>query len=147
MKKIISKLTDSYTQVALALFLLLLIAIIPLVIIGFYAHPCADDYSYGYYTHGFWSTTGSLSETLRWACHQVKATYDTWQGTFSSVFLMALSPAIWGEGYYFLTSIIMLTMIIVPHFYLLKQLAIGFFKCRKSRGSYRGTSVYKKIYG
>lgn len=141
MKKFISKLTNSYIQVALAMILLLLIAIVPLVIIGFYAHPCADDYTYGYYTHGFWSMTGSLSETLHWAFHQVKATYDTWQGTFSSVFLMALSPAIWGEGYYFLTPIIMLIMIIVPHFFLLKQLIIGFFHGKKSLWLITGSAI------
>lgn len=132
MRKFLEKLNSTYTPIAFAMLLLLLIAIIPLVMIGFYAHPCADDYSYGYYTHAFWSTTKSLSQTLHWAFYQVKATYNTWQGTFSSVFLMALSPAIWGEGYYFLTPIIMLTMIVVPHFYLLKKLIIDIFNGKKS---------------
>lgn len=123
---------STYVQIALFLFLLLLIALIPLLLIGRYAHPCADDFSYGYYTHAFWSTTHSLSETLHWALYQVKATYDTWQGTFSSVFLMSLSPAIWGEGYYFFTPIIMLIMIIVPHFILLHILLVKYIGVSQS---------------
>lgn len=141
MKNIMSKLKKPYVQIALVMVSILVIAIIPLIIIGFYAHPCADDYTYGYYTHGFWSSTGSLSQTLKWAFHQVKSTYDTWQGTFSSVFLMSLSPAIWGEGYYFLTPIIMLTMIVVPHFYLLKQLMVGFFHSPKSLWLITGSGI------
>lgn len=130
--KSILKFKNPYLQVSLFMLFLLVVAIIPLVIIGFYTHPCADDFTYGYLTHAFWSTTNSLSETLHWAFYQVKSTYDTWQGTFSSVFLMSLSPAIWGAGYYFLTPIIMLTMIVVPHFYLLKKIIIGFFNSTKS---------------
>ncbi len=132
MKNLFTKVKNPYIQIALALLFLLVVAIIPLVIIGLYAHPCADDYTYGYYTHGFWSMTKSLSQTLHWALYQVKSTYDTWQGTFSSVFLMSLSPAIWGEGYYFLTPVIMLTMIVVPHFYLLKKIIVGLLNCTKS---------------
>ena len=128
----LKKLKDEYVQVAIGMLFVLAIAIIPLIIIGVYSHPCADDYSYGYYTHAFWSTTNSLSQTLHWALYQVKATYDTWQGTFSSVFLMSLSPAIWGEGYYFLTPIIMLTMIIASHFYFLKKVIVDLLYCSKS---------------
>lgn len=98
--------------------LVLLIAVIPLLLIGIYAFPCADDFTYGLYPHSLWVETGSLQEVLHWALYQVRATYDTWQGTFSSVFLMALSPAVFGEQYYFLTSIIMLGMTVLSHFVL-----------------------------
>lgn len=118
--------------IALFSFLMLLVSLIPLLLIGQYAHPCADDFTYGYYTHAYWSTTHSLSETLHWAFYQVHSTYDTWQGTFSSVFLMALSPAVWGEQYYFLTPVIMLSMIVLPHFYLLYRLLIKFLQIPKN---------------
>lgn len=130
--QIIRKLKDSYIQITIVMLLLLIVALVPLLIIGKYAHPCADDFGYGYYTHAFWSTTHSLSETLNWAFYQVKATYDTWQGTFSSVFLMTLSPAIWGEQYYFLTTVIMLAMIVLPHFYLLHSIIVKLLKAPKS---------------
>ena len=123
---------DKYVQVAVGMLILLVIAVVPLIIVGMYAHPCADDFSYGSYTHACWSTTHSLSQTLQWAIYQVQKTYTTWQGTFSSIFLMSLSPAIWGEGYYFLTPIIMLTMIIVPHFYLLKKMIVDVLNVSKT---------------
>lgn len=132
LKNIFKKLNNAYVQVALGILILLLIALIPLIVIGQFAHPCADDYTYGYYTHAFWIGTHSIFQTLQWAFNQVKSTYATWQGTFSSVFLMSLSPAIWGEGFYFLTPIIMLTMIILPHFYLLKKLIVDFLNGSKS---------------
>lgn len=139
--QIMKKLKNSYIQIAIVMLLLLVVALVPLLIIGKYAHPCADDFTYGYYTHAFWSTTHSLSETLHWAFHQVKATYDTWQGTFSSVFLMALSPAVWGEQYYFLTPVIMLTMIVLPHFYLLYNIIVKLLKAPKSTWLISGSVI------
>lgn len=132
MKKICSKFNSPYIQIAIVTLSLLIIAIIPLIIIGFYTHPCADDYTYGYYAHDIWSSTHSLTQTLKWALHQVKETYYSWQGTFSSVFLMSLSPAVWGEKYYFLTPVIMLFMIIVPHFYLLKCVLVNTINVEKA---------------
>lgn len=111
---------------------MVVIAVLPLIYIGRYAVPCADDYTYGYYTHAFWTTTHSLRQTFHWALYQVKASYDTWQGTFSSAFLMSLSPAIWGEGYYFLTPIIMLGMLVFSHFYTLNVLLVKILKAPKS---------------
>lgn len=129
MKKIIS---DKYTQIAILLLGILIVSLIPLFYIGMYAHPCADDFSYGYYTHAFWTTTHSLSETLKWAFQQVKDSYYTWQGTFSSIFIMTLSPAVWGEGFYFLTPIIMLSMLMGSHFYLLYVIIVKMLKGPKS---------------
>ena len=108
--------TNTYKIIAIGAFLLLVLGLIPIIYIGRYAHPCADDFTYGYYTHAIWSTTKSLPQTLQWAFRQVKITYDTWQGTFSSVFLMALSPAIWGENCYLWTPIILIGMMLAAYF-------------------------------
>ena len=98
---------------------LLVISIIPLFIIGFYAHPCADDFSYGYYPHMVWLSSHSFFGAFSAALNQVKISYNTWQGTFSSIFFMALSPAVWSERLYFLTPIIMISSIIISHFYIM----------------------------
>lgn len=66
-----------YRQIAIVVLLLLIGSVIPLLYIGRFAHPCADDFTYGYLAHGFWTTTGSVWEALKWAVNQVKATYDT----------------------------------------------------------------------
>lgn len=119
-------------QVAFMVLLLLVVAVLPLLYLGRFAHPCADDFTYGYYAHGFWVTTGSVWEALKWAVNQVKATYDTWQGTFSSAFLMAVSPAVWDESWYSLTPFIMLIMIILPHFLLLYRILVKLLQVPKS---------------
>ncbi len=132
MKQKSNWLKNSYIQIAAGVLGLLILALIPLLLIGNFSHPCADDFTYGYYTHAFWSTTHSLSETLKWAVKQVQITYDTWQGTFSSVFLMALSPAIWGDEYYFLTPVIMLLTLMASHFYFLYVILVKELKTCKS---------------
>ena len=121
-----------YRLIAAITLFMVVVAVAPLVYIGRYAVPCADDYTYGLYTHALWSTTHSLSKTLYWALYQVKASYDTWQGTFSSAFLMSLSPAIWGEGYYIWSPIIMLAMLIFSRFYSLHVILVKVLKAPKS---------------
>ena len=37
----------------------------------------------------------------------MKHFYETWQGTYSSAFLMSLQPGIFGERYYSLTPVIL----------------------------------------
>ncbi len=128
----ILNLKNTYKIIAIGAFVLLILGIIPLIYIGRYAHPCADDFTYGYYTHAIWSTTKSLPQTLDWAFRQVKITYDTWQGTFSSAFLMALSPAIWGEEYYFLSPIILIGMMVLAYFSLGYVILVKLLRTSKS---------------
>lgn len=132
MKRYLSDSNRVYRLIAIGALAVLAVAIIPLMVIGKYAVPCADDYTYGYYTHAFWTTTHSLRQTLHWALYQVKASYDTWQGTFSSAFIMSLSPAVWGDQYYIFTPVLMIFMIVVPQFYLLYVLLVKLLQTSKS---------------
>lgn len=40
-------------------------------------------------------------------------TYNTWQGTYASVFLFALTPAVFGTQYYFVTAWLMLALLVL----------------------------------
>lgn len=91
----------------------LIAALIPLYIVAGYAHPSVDDYSYGKYTAEVWNETGSFGEVLADAWERTAYTYETHQGTFSSVFLMRLQPGIFGEEYYFLTTVFLLGTFII----------------------------------
>ena len=108
-----------------------LVAFLPLFIISIYNHPCADDLTYGFYPHVFFKSTGSLLETMSWNLYQVKATYDTWQGTFSSAFFMGLSPAVFSEKIYWLSPVIMFSMIITSTVYILKVILVDVLKTDK----------------
>ena len=131
MKKLLDS-KNTYKVIAAGAVALLILGIIPLIYIGRYAHPCADDFTYGMYTHAIWEATGSLKETLYWAFRQIKISYDTWQGTFSSAFLMALSPAIWGENSYIWSPVILIGMLVLAHFTFGYVVLVKLLKAPKS---------------
>lgn len=85
-----------------------LISLLPVCRLAFYAHPAGDDYAYGVAAHLAWTDTHSLSAVLAAAVSNVKGYYTSWQGTYSSIFLMSLQPAIFSQRLYFLTTFLML---------------------------------------
>ena len=108
--------------------LIFLIVLLPIIYISKYNHSCADDYSYGIGTHKAWQETHSVLELINAANSQVKTTYNEWQGSYSAVFLMALQPAIFGEQYYFLSTLILLGMFIFSNLYIMKIIFKYYFK-------------------
>lgn len=90
-----------------------IISLIPLIVISFYNYPAADDFSYGRLPAHAWEQSHSLIQTLNSSLIKTGQSYENWQGTFSAIFLMALQPAIWGEGYYWLATIILLGALIL----------------------------------
>ena len=89
------------------------ISLIPMYMIGNYAHPSVDDYYYGVETSKVWQNTGSFSEVVKTSYSEMLTTYKDWQGNFSAIFLMRLQPGIYGEGYYVITPIILITSFVV----------------------------------
>lgn len=104
----------------IAIVCFVILCLLPLFMIGQYNHPCADDYGYGIDTRDAWRDTHSLSEVVKAAVGRAEHTYKTWQGTFNSIFLMALTPAAFGEQYYAVVPYIMLGMLTVSILYLSK---------------------------
>jgi len=112
--------------------LLLLVAILPLVYISRYSHPCADDYTYGRLTHAAWQETHSLFPTIKQAFEQVKISYNTWQGTYSSIFLMSLSPAVFEDSIsYGMTSVLMLAMLLASVFCITYSVFVKIVKTQR----------------
>ncbi len=93
---------------AIVIAALFALSLVPLLLIGRYDHPSADDLSYGLLTAQTWTRTHSFPQVVQSAAEQARLIYGNWQGTFSAVFLMAFQPAIFGENYYFLTPIILI---------------------------------------
>ena len=93
------------------------ITLVPVLWIGIYDVPCADDYSYGTYTHHIFQQTGSLLEGLKAAVHTTADVYYNWQGTFSAIFLMSLQPEIYGEGMYRFVPFILVGSLAVGEFF------------------------------
>ena len=98
--------------------LVLLLSLIPLLALGPFDVPSADDYTYGAAAHRAYTESGSVSAAVRAAAGQTAETYRTWQGSFSAVFLMALQPAVFGERLYALTPLLILTSLLLGSFCL-----------------------------
>lgn len=80
----------------------LLLLLVPLLKLTFYAIPWYDDYNYGLYTKNFLGERRSIWGAFEGAAYCTRVSWFAWQGTFSSIFFMSLMPAAWGEQYYFL---------------------------------------------
>lgn len=115
--------------------LLYAVSLIPVLMLEKYNFPCADDLGYSIYTRLAWVDTHSLVAVFMAACRKVAEIWQEWQGTYSSVFLMALQPGIFGDGYYWITTWILTGVLSLAVYYLFDVIF------RKCLGSGRGTAV------
>lgn len=110
-----------------AVFTIFIGSMVPIYLVGRYDRIAIDDYAYGEYAHFAWVNTHSIIEVLKAACHKVYEIYYSWQGTWFSVFLFGLHPAVFHfDAYaivpYLMTGIIIITMsfflfeVLVKHF-------------------------------
>ena len=106
-------------------------SLIPLLWIGYYNYPSADDYSIGSNCRQAWVATHSVFATV-WA-GIVRAAEDwlDWMGYFTSNFLMAIPPSTFGERAYVLTCWIMIGMLSLSTIYLLRTIFVKVFKADK----------------
>lgn len=104
------------------------LSLIPVLVIGKYDYPSADDFSMGLGTRLVYEATGSLlavagkilSETVRY--------YRTWIGYFTSCLFTTVSPATFGEACYALTPAVILLALhvgVAVFFYALMEKALG----------------------
>lgn len=97
------------SQRALLLLVLaaLLLCLLPLLLLGRYDVPAADDFNYGLNAHLAYVHSASLLQALDAALFRVQDTYFSWQGSYSAVLLMCLQPAVFRAEFYCLTPWIM----------------------------------------
>lgn len=123
-EKLLSRLRAVLTYRGMAVLgaVVLGLSLVPLLVMGLYNHPCADDYNYGIACAHVVQAGGSPLELLSAAGGMVRSSYWNWQGTFSAVFLMSLQPAVFGEGFYAVTPFLMLGSLLFSTFFFLKTL-------------------------
>ena len=132
MKKILKWKINEKVVATIATVCFVVLCLLPLLMISRYNHPCADDFGYGYDAHVTWQSTHSIVETVKAAAANVKFMYYAWQGTFTSIFFMSLTPMVFGEQYYAVVPFIMLGALTVSVFYLSKVLVCDILKGSKS---------------
>lgn len=105
---------------AIFLILILITCLVPLYALTQYAIPFYDDYNYARpvwvsYMWGGYTPKAAVSGAIQNAitCHY------SWQGTYGSIFMMGLVPLIFGEQYYFLGPVFLITTLTVSIFIFL----------------------------
>ena len=127
----IKKIKISSKTIAIILGIVFILSILPLIVIGFYNHPSADDYSYSIRTM-LALKTGGIIELIKGVFLQIADTYTTWQGTYSAVAVFALQPSVFGQSFYFLSTIILLLAFIGSNYILIKEITLNYLKTSKS---------------
>lgn len=100
----------------------LALSAIPLLYIGKYNYPSADDWSYGEYTVKVVKNGGGFFALMREALHTAKNAYLIWDGRFGSNFFLALQPGIFGESHYRIVPYLMIGIIIFSELFLIYSL-------------------------
>lgn len=120
----------------LILILLLIVLLVPIIYIGRYNVISADDYSYGYETHRVWMESSSVWNVLKAAAKTAAERYETWQGTYSSIFLMALNPLNFNTGFGWMIPTLIIGLLSASGGYFVTQLLIylGLNASKKERG-------------
>ena len=116
---------------AIALFLLLVLSLIPIVHVAFSSYPAADDFSYVANTAPIWRQTHSLTAVFSAAWQHVQQTYQTWQGSFVAVFLMCLQPGFLDTSLYFAGCLVLLFSFVFCSFFLFYTLARRLLECER----------------
>lgn len=118
--------------VAVGGVMVFLLLLYPLIKLTHYSTPWYDDYSYGIHVKRFLAEERSLSSALRGALYVTKTWWWSWQGTFSSIFMMALMPAAFGAEYYEIGLIGILIVFVLGSTLLVKVLAKNLLKAKMS---------------
>lgn len=100
------------TALCVAVTALLLLSLIPMFLIARYDLPLGDDVIYGSPVSLALEKDASVASALSAAAGVVREKYDSWQGTFSAIFLMALQPGVFGLSVYRITPYLMLGALI-----------------------------------
>ncbi len=107
------------------------VSLIPLLWIGWYNYPSADDYSIGSNAHQAWMTTHNVFAVIGAGIERAVEDWLHWMGYFTSNFLMAVPPSSFGERCYVLTPWIILGMITLGTVYLLHAIFVKVFGADK----------------
>jgi len=97
-----------YRVMAVVTVAVLILSLLPFVYLSLFDYASGDDLNYGWRLAIVIRHHEGLGAFLKAIGAQVAASYQTWQGTWSSIVLFCLEPSIWGEKWYTLVPYIAL---------------------------------------
>ena len=107
------RLSLSRRAVAWLCALLLLLSILPLYALALYNHAFYDDFGFSLLTRDAWMQTGQPLAVVEAAVRNTVGIRQTWEGTYATSFISALQPAVFGDGAYWVTTFLLLTVFLV----------------------------------
>ncbi len=111
-----------------AVFVLMLI---PMLILGFYDFPSADDFSMALQTHQKFVETGSVFQAVIASLQKAWLVYSQYEGYFFSIIITNICPSAFSESLYFLTPFIILGMLVFGVLYFFDALFVRVWKLDK----------------
>jgi hypothetical protein len=103
---------------------LYVVTVIPLLILGHFNWPSADDMSLALQTHRYYVETGSLTGTFFKAFEVGFDEYMTWMGYYFSNVAFCYSPSIFGEKWHFLVGYVMVGILTLGVCYFFNALFV-----------------------
>ncbi len=107
------------------------LSLVPMLILGFYDFPSADDFSMALQTHEVYVETGSVFAAVIASLQKAWLIYSQYEGYFFSIILTNVCPSAFGEGLYFLTPFIILGMLTFGVLYFFDALFVRVWKLDK----------------
>lgn len=123
-----------YKKINIGLVVAFVLSLIPILAISPYTFARADDYGYGYSAHLALENTGSFLEVISAIGKVIAEKYMEWQGTYSSIFLMTLQPAIFDEKLYSIVPMFFITIITLASYFFMKNILVDFLHVDKTAG-------------
>ena len=114
------------------LVVIFIISLIPIIAVSFYTHPIYDDYHYSAALHNHFVNNKSIFQAPKVVLDQVIKEYLEWQGSYSSILMFQLQPGIISQDAYFLTTFLLMFVLIVGELSILKVLIVKVLNCKKS---------------
>lgn len=131
--KVTSKAQKQISPKRLSVFLTIVyfMSLVPLLWIGWYNYPSADDYTIGNNCRHVWVSSHNFFTVIMAGISKAIEDWIHWMGYFTSNFLMAMPPNTFGERIYVLTVWIMLAMLTFSTIYLLQNIFVKVFQADK----------------
>ena len=116
---------------SLVLMDLFALSLVPMLVLGFYDWPSADDFSMALQPHLYYVEHGGFFGTVWASLEKSWVVYSQYEGYFFSIMLTCICPAVFGEGWYALTPFLILGMLIFGVSYFFDALFVRAWKLNR----------------
>lgn len=121
----------SLKTLSIVMICIYVISLIPMLALGFYDFPSADDFSMALQPHQYFVATGNFFGTIIAAVKKAYWIYMNYEGYYFSAFLTCLCPAVFSEQCYYFVPLIILSMLTFGVCYFFNALFVRALKLDK----------------